>query len=136
VIGASRGGGFSFAVAILFGASACTSDQPIVTYIGVVDATPPRLGRPLTAALPAEASTDAEAGADADASADADANADAPGETSAAAEGSADGPGETGTDASQDAVVDAPADQGTDSGELISDGSTVEGEASPEAGSE
>lgn len=130
MIGASRGGGFSFAVAILFGAWACTSDQPIVTYIGVVDATPPRLGRPLTAALPAEASAEAEAGADAEGS------ADAPGETSADAEGSADGRGETGTDASQDAGVDAPADQGTDSSELIIDGSTAEGEASPEAGSE
>jgi hypothetical protein len=40
--------GPAIVAATVGGAFGCNGDDPFVTYIGVVDATPPRLGRPLT----------------------------------------------------------------------------------------
>jgi hypothetical protein len=58
---AARGVAWSFVVAAMLGATACAGDEPFVTYIGVVDATPPRLGRPIAAVLPSDAGADAGA---------------------------------------------------------------------------
>ena len=106
---------WAFVLAVILGATACAEDEPFVAYIGVVDATPPRLGRPLTALSPSDAGADA----------------------SSLESGTDTSPVEAGADASLDGGVDAlsPGDAAQDpgSGEEIRDSSSLaDSEASPD----
>ena len=74
--GSARGAAWSFVVAAILSAAACADDEPFVPYIGIVDATPARLGRPLTVLLPSEAGAEAAIEASADGDLDAGARAE------------------------------------------------------------
>ncbi len=102
----SPGGPFvvvaAFVVAAMLGATACADSEPFVTYIGVVDATPPRLGRPLALVLPAEGGADAAVEANVDAG------------TSDAAAVQDTGPGEEMRDGSPKADGEAAPESGSE----------------------